>query len=359
MKIPKLKIGVHEVEFPIIQGGMGVGVSLSGLASSVTKCGGIGVISGASIGFLSEDFRKNPHLSNINMLKKEISKARDVIRDGVVGVNLMVAQTDYENLVKASLEAGADIIFSGAGLPLNLPKLKQLYPENKTALVPIISSPRAAKIICKKWIRYNLLPDAFVLEGPKAGGHLGYSLEELKEGKIDIIGLLKQTKEAISPYEAEYGKKIPVIVAGGVYSGEDIANMIKNGASGVQMATRFVTTDECDASIKFKEEYIRAKKQDIVFIKSPVGLPGRAIRNKFLELVEKGEKMPVKCPYHCIKTCNPKKAPYCISLALINAQKGDLDNGFAFAGENAYRATKIIRVKELFDELIGDFLKAK
>lgn len=270
----------------------------------------------------------------------------------------MVAQTDYENLVKASLEAGIDIIFSGAGLPLNLPKIKAQYPHSKTSLVPIISSPRAAKIICKKWLRLNYLPDAFVLEGPKAGGHLGYSLEELKKMEINLVRLLKETKAAISPFEAEYGKEIPIIVAGGVYSGGDIASMLRSGASGVQMATRFVTTEECDASIKFKEEYIRAKKEDIVFIKSPVGLPGRAIKNRFLELVEKGEKIPVKCPYHCIKTCNPKEAPYCISLALINAQKGDLDNGFAFAGENAYLATKITRVKDLFDELVQGILKS-
>ncbi len=176
--------------------------------------------------------------------------------------------------------------------------------------------------------------------------------------EINLVRLLKETKAAISPFEAEYGKEIPIIVAGGVYSGGDIASMLRSGASGVQMATRFVTTEECDASIKFKEEYIRAKKEDIVFIKSPVGLPGRAIKNRFLELVEKGEKIPVKCPYHCIKTCNPKEAPYCISLALINAQKGDLDNGFAFAGENAYLATKITRVKDLFDELVQGILKS-
>ncbi len=359
MKIPNLKIGEYEVELPIIQGGMGVGISLHGLASAVANTGGIGVIAGAAIGFLKEDFKKNTHEANMEMLKQEIAKARAKMTSGSLGVNIMVALTDYEILVKAALEAGVDIIFSGAGLPLTLPKLKQLYPQSKTALVPIISSPRAATILCKKWLRMDYLPDAFVLEGPKAGGHLGYSLEQLKSGKVNVQRLLLETLDAIAPFEAEFGKKIPVIVGGGVYTGEDISRMLNLGASGVQMATRFVTTEECDASIKFKQEYIRARKQDIVFIKSPVGLPGRAIKNRFLELVEKGEKTPFKCPYHCIKTCIPKTAPYCISMALINAQKGNLENGFAFAGENAYRATKITTVRDVISELVQMILQHK
>jgi len=352
MHIPSLQIGEYEVEFPVIQGGMGVGVSLHGLASAVANAGGIGVIAAAAIGFLKEDFKKNPYAANAKALKEEISKARSIMSRGALGVNIMVALTDYENLVKTALKAEIDIIFSGAGLPLNLPKIKNLYPGSKTALVPIISSPRAATILCKKWMRYRYLPDAFVLEGPKAGGHLGFSLKELMQEDIHVKNLLIQTLKAIAPFEAEYGRKIPIIVAGGIYEGKDISSMLKLGAAGVQMATRFVTTEECDASNEFKQEYIRAKKEDIIFIKSPVGLPGRAIRNDFLDLVEKGEKTPFSCPYHCIKTCNPKKAPYCISLALINAQRGNLENGFAFAGANAYRATKIVSVKGIMRDLV-------
>jgi len=359
MQIPSLQIGEHRAEVPIIQGGMGIGVSLHRLAAAVANTGGIGVIAVASIGFIKENFRKNPRQANIEALKEEIAKARKLAPDGVIGVNIMVALTDYEAMVRTALEAKADIIFSGAGLPLNLPKIKQEYPDSKTALAPIVSSPRAAALLCKKWRRYGYLPDAFVLEGSKAGGHLGFSMEELLNDRISIHGLLRQTVESVAPFAAEAGGKIPVITGGGVYTGADIAEMLANGAAGAQMATRFVVTEECDAAIEFKQEYIRAKKQDIVFIKSPVGLPGRAIKNEFLHLVEQGKKTPFKCPYHCIKTCIPKQAPYCISLALINAQRGNLNEGFAFAGANAYRADKIVPVKSLMDELSTGLAKAQ
>ncbi len=352
MEVPSLRIGRHECEFPIIQGGMGVGVSLHGLASSVAKEGGVGVIAGAAIGFLREGFAENPYKANIEAVKEEIARAREISPGGIIGINIMVALNDYEGIVRASLEANVDVIFSGAGLPLSLPKIKKEYKKNITALVPIISSPRAANIICKKWIRQGYIPDGVVLEGPDAGGHLGFSLEELQGGAIKMEKLVLDTLKVLSSVEAETGQKIPLIVAGGVYTGEDIGRLLKLGVSGVQMATRFVTTEECDAHIAFKEEYLRAKKEDIVFIKSPVGLPGRAIRNKFLEAVERGEKRPFKCPYHCIKTCRPKKAPYCISLALINAQQGRLEKGFAFAGANAYKAEKITTVRDLMRELV-------
>ncbi len=352
MEVPGLKIGKHECEIPVIQGGMGVGVSLHGLASSVAQCGGVGVIAGAAIGFLRENFEEDPYRANIEAVREEITRAREISPQGVIGINIMVALNDYEGIVRASLEANVDIIFSGAGLPLSLPRLKKEYKGSSTALVPIISSPRAADIICRKWMRQGYLPDAVVLEGPEAGGHLGFSLEELEGGGIDMQRLILDTLRVLSSIEADTGQKIPLIVAGGVYTGEDIARLLNLGVSGVQMATRFVTTEECDAHMAFKEEYIRARKQDIVFIKSPVGLPGRAIKNQFLEAVEKGEKRPFKCPYHCIKTCRPKKAPYCISLALINAQQGRLDRGFAFAGSNAYRADKISTVKQVMGELL-------
>jgi nitronate monooxygenase len=359
MVIPKLKIGMHEAEIPIVQGGMGVGISLHSLASAVANAGGIGVIASPAVGFLEPDFNKHPRLANQRALKREIALARRLAPGGVIGVNIMVALTDYEDLVIAALEAGVDIIFSGAGLPLNLPALKQSFPCSKAALVPIVSSPRAAMLLCKKWLKsYDYLPDAFVLEGPKAGGHLGFSLKDLIAKKYRLEQLLLETIKAIAPYAQEAGREIPIIVAGGVYTGADIARFLQLGASGVQMATRFVVTEECDASEAFKKEHLRAKKEDIVFINSPVGLPGRAIKNKFLEAVERGEKVPFRCPYHCLKTCNPKKSPYCISLALINAQRGNLDEGFAFAGSNAYRSNKIVKVKELIEELIEEMKRA-
>ncbi|MDQ7031277.1 MAG: nitronate monooxygenase family protein [Desulfonauticus sp.] len=356
MSIPELKIGEHTATIPIVQGGMGVGISLSGLASAVAREGAIGVVAAAGIGFLRSDYAKIKHKANLIVLKEQIKKAKELAKGGIIGVNIMVALTDYESLVRGALESEVDIIFSGAGLPLNLPKLKQEFPDSKTALVPIISSPRAAAILCKKWKRFGYLPDGFVLEGPMAGGHLGFSENDLVAPPL-IQDLLIETKKILAPFEDEAGRTIPIIVAGGVYTGADIAQMLRLGASGVQMGTRFVATEECDADVKFKQEFIRARKEDIVIIKSPVGLPGRAIKNEFLLSVEKGEKTPFSCPYHCIKTCDPKKAPYCISLALINAQRGRLDKGFAFAGSNAYRVDKIISVKALIDELVAGIIK--
>jgi nitronate monooxygenase len=359
MLLPKLKIGVHEAKIPIIQGGMGVGVSMHSLAGAVASMGAIGVIAAAVVGFLEPDFAKQPQLVNQRALKKEIALARQIAPGGIIGANIMVAMTDYEDLVNTALEAGVDIIFSGAGLPLYQPKIKQKYPNNKTALVPIISSARAATLLCKKWLQsYDYLPDAFILEGPKAGGHLGFSLETLVNKRIRLEQLLVEVTTALAPYAQIAGRPIPVVVAGGIYTGKDIARFLSLGASGVQMATRFVATEECDASEEFKKEHIRAQKKDIVLVKSPVGLPGRAIKNRFLEAVEGGRKTPFKCLYHCIKTCVPRKAPYCISLALINAQKGNLEEGFAFAGSNAYRSKKIVKVKKLIEELLDDIKRA-
>ncbi len=349
-----LIIGDKVAKVPIIQGGMGIGVSLSGLASAVANEGGIGVISAAGVGFFEErtgDFTAD----NINALRKQIRTARSQT-DGLIGINIMVALTNFEALCKASIEENADFIFAGAGLPLRLPEY--LVEGSTTKLVPIISSGRAANLIAKHWIKkYNYVPDAFVLEGPQAGGHLGFSNEQLEDEAFSLDELLPQVLEAIKPIEEEYGKSIPVIVGGGIYSGQDMLHYLTKGASGVQMATRFVTTFECDASEAFKQSYIDAKKEDIVYIKSPVGLPGRAIKNHYLEDVEQGLKHPFTCPYDCIITCKKEKAPYCITLALINAQKGKMTNGFAFAGSNAYRATKISTVKEVFTNIINEYFK--
>jgi len=247
----------------------------------------------------------------------------------------------------------ADMIISGAGLPLSLP---EYVKGTDAAILPIVSSRRAVEIICKTWDRrYNRLPDAVVVEGPLAGGHLGFSFEELLEKeKHPEEKIVVEVIEGVKPYEQKYGKKIPVIAAGGIWDGRDMARFLKLGASGVQIATRLICTHECDASPKFKQAYLDAKEEDIILIKSPVGMPGRAIRNEFLNAVERGEKMPFHCPYQCIKTCPPKTSPYCIALALINAKEGRFEEGFAFAGANAWRCDKIVSVKELIAELVRD-----
>lgn len=335
---------------------MGVGISLSGLASAVANEGGIGVIATAGIGMNEPDFSMNFLEANIRTLRKEIRKARELSK-GILGVNIMVALTNFADLVKTAIEEGVDIIFSGAGLPLNLPQF--LSGTEKTKLVPIVSSARAAGIILKKWSeKYNRLPDAIVVEGPLAGGHLGFKEEMIGDPEYSLEKLVPEVIQAIKPYEERYNKPIPVIAAGGIYTGEDIYRFFQLGASGVQMATRFVTTYECDASAKFKQTYVDSRKEDIVIIKSPVGMPGRAIKNAFLDEVSQGKRKPFKCPYHCLKTCDYKNTPYCISFALINAKKGNLSHGFAFAGENAYRAKGIISVKELIETLIEEYKDA-
>lgn len=349
----KLKIGDLVAKYPIIQGGMGVGISKNGLAVAVANMGGIGVISAAGLGLF--------HLQKINDYKKaciygleqEIRKAKQKTK-GIIGVNIMVALTNFSDMVKTSIKEQADIIFSGAGLPLDLPSY--LGPGDKTKLVPIVSSARATKIICEKWIgKYNYVPDAIVVEGPKAGGHLGYKLNQIDDKEFVLEKNLPHILEEVSTWKQKYGKEIPVIAAGGIYTGEDMHRVMDIGADGVQMATRFVTTTECDASMEFKNAYINAKKDDLIIIKSPVGMPGRAIRNTFLDSVERGEKCPKQCIHHCIKTCDSDKSPYCIMLALLNAFNGNLDKGFCFAGSNAYKATEIISVKQTFEDIIKEY----
>ncbi len=352
----ELNIGGLLVPVPIVQGGMGVGISMSGLASAVANQGGVGVISAAGLGLV----HRNPALdyieANIEGLKTEIRKAKEKTK-GVIGVNVMMAMTNFADLVKTSIAEKVDIIFSGAGLPLDLPKF--LDSQSVTKLVPIVSSGRAAKIICDKWkSMFDYLPDAIVLEGPKAGGHLGFKKEQLADSKHSLEELIPEVVEVARDYEEKYGKPIPVIAAGGIYTGADIYNILQKGASGVQMGTRFVTTQECDASDAFKQSYIDAREEDIEIIQSPVGMPGRAVKNGFIEKVREGLKTPIKCPFHCIKTCDVSSSPYCIITALYNAYKGNMKNGYAFAGSNAYLATKISSVKDTFNELKEEFHSA-
>jgi len=352
----KLIIGNLSARTPIIQGGMGVGISLSGLASAVANQGGIGVISAAGIGMMEVDYRSNYLEANIRALRREIQKAREKTK-GILGVNIMVAMSNFEDMVKASIEEGIDVIFSGAGLPLSLPQF--LNKSGKTKIVPIVSSGRAARIIAKRWYeKYEYVPDAIVVEGPMAGGHLGFATEQIDDSAYSLENIVTDVINEMKPFEEIHTQPIPVIAAGGIYTGEDIYRFMQLGAAGVQMATRFVTTDECDASDVFKKMYIDAHKEDIGIIKSPVGLPGRAIINKFIEDIRSGMKKPFKCPYHCIRTCDIKDSPYCISLALMNAKKGLMKNGFAFAGANAYRADKIVSVKDLVELLKREYRAA-
>jgi nitronate monooxygenase len=336
---------------------MGVGVSLSSLASAVANEGGIGVIATIMIGM--NDFKRfaTPEEADVHALQQEIRKAKEK-SDGILGVNIMVAASNYANLVRTAIEEKIDIIFAGAGLPLDLPK----YLENAShhpKLAPIVSSGRAAMLLCKKWLaKFNRVPDAFVVEGPMAGGHLGLKLKQLEDPDFALEKLVPEVLEAVKPFEEQCQQPIPVIAAGGVYTGEDIDKFLQLGASGVQMGTRFVATDECDADIAFKKAYVDAKEDDIVIIKSPVGLPGRAIRNAFLDDVEHGKKIPFACPYHCITTCDYKNSPYCIAIALMNAKKGHLKHGFSFSGKNAFRVDRIMHVKDLIASLKAEFTEA-
>jgi nitronate monooxygenase len=350
-----LKIGDLTARIPIIQGGMGVGVSLSGLASAVANEGGIGVISCAGIGLIYRNTAKDYMEACTIGLKEEIRKAKEKT-SGIIGVNIMMALTNFAEMVKVSIHEKVDIIFAGAGLPMDLPKYRT--PDCTTKMVPIVSSARAAKILCEKWKSlYNYLPDMVVVEGPKAGGHLGFKAEQIDNPDYSIEKLIPQVVEEVAYFERKYDQEIPVVAAGGIYSGEDIYNIMKLGAKGVQLASRFVTTEECDAHIKFKETYLNASEDNLEIIKSPVGMPGRALKGEFLEKVKKGLTAPKSCPYNCLHTCDYKKVPYCIVVALYQAYSGNLDKGYAFAGSNAFKADKIVSVHQLMGELVEDFNK--
>jgi NAD(P)H-dependent flavin oxidoreductase YrpB (nitropropane dioxygenase family) len=356
LTMPRLKIGDLKIKIPIIQGGMGVGISLSGLASSVANEGGVGVIAANGIGLLEADYFTNGKEANIRALRKEIRKTRELTK-GFIGVNLMVAVNDFYDLLKVTFEEKVDMVFLGAGLPLRKIPINDIRQAN-VKVIPIVSSSRAAKLIFKYWEQnYETIPDALVVEGPKAGGHLGFKEGETDSPDFSLEILLKDVLKEIKKFEQTHHRPIPVIAAGGIFSGKDIYKFLKMGASGVQMGSRFVTTPECDASERFKRAYLDCKKKDIKIIKSPVGLPGRAILNQFLKHVEAGNRHKFKCSWRCLAKCKAQQARYCISEALDNARKGNLEKGFAFAGANVFRIKKIISVKELFTELKTGYLK--
>ena len=361
----ELKIGNRIAALPIIQGGMGVGVSRSSLAGAVAKEGGIGIISTAQIGYDEEGFEKNQAECNLKAIRRHIQKAKEIAKGaGLVGVNVMVALKHYKQHVQEAVKSGADVIICGAGLPVDLPEIVKESAEEITmdknkipALAPIVSSEKAAKIILKMWDKkYGRTADFLVIEGPKAGGHLGFSREQLEEfEKHDFQREIydeeiKRIIQCKKEYEEKYQCDIPVVVAGGIFDHEDIKHVFSLGADGVQIASRFVATYECDASDAYKNAYIQAEQEDIQIVQSPVGMPGRAIRNAFIEQVEQGREKISKC-YQCLAKCNPAEVPYCITEDLIRAVKGDLDHGLIFCGANVGRIDHMMSVHDLMQEL--------
>jgi NAD(P)H-dependent flavin oxidoreductase YrpB (nitropropane dioxygenase family) len=336
---------------------MGVGISLSGLASAVASAGAIGVIATAGIGQFEPDWYTHFKEANKRSLRREITTAK-ANTDGIIGINIMVALSDFDELVQCAVDERADVLFIGAGLPIKLPATLPLDSLGAlhTKFVPIVSSGRAADLIFKAWAKhFKHVPDAVVVEGPMAGGHLGFKREQIDAPDYKLEKILPDVISAIKPYEQQFGKSIPVIAGGGIYTGQDIYKFMQMGAGGVQMATRFVATYECDASDEFKQLFLKCKKEDIIIIDSPLGLPGRAIRCDFLDRISSGGKEHFECNWKCLRSCDFKNVPYCIGRALTNAKKGDLKNGFAFAGANAYRVDKLVSVKELITGLMDEF----
>lgn len=350
--IPNLRIGNLEISLPIIQGGMGVRVSGANLASAVANAGCAGVIASAGLGLFEDLKGSESKRLGEEILRSEIQKARRQT-DGVLGVNIMVALSNYEKLVRIAVEEKVDLIISGAGLPMALPG----YAENSdTKLVPIVSSARTFQIICRRWKHhFNRLPDAVVVEGPQAGGHLGYTPEGLADHSA---ATLEQTVTEVVAAASAFSPQIPVIAAGGVFDGRDIARFLRLGAAGVQMATRFVCTDECDVHHNFKQAYLDAGPEDVTIINSPVGLPGRVINNSFVESIKQGKTKPFVCRSQCLRSCDPRQAPYCIAEVLAKAALGEMDKSFAFAGSNAYRCDEIIPVRELVAKLAAELAEA-
>lgn len=372
--IKPLTVRDQIAKYPVIQGGMGVGISLSSLAGAVAKAGGIGIISTAQIGFQDPNFLKDPMGANMRAIREELKKARAIAPKGIIGFNIMVATRNYAQYVKEAIKAGADIIISGAGLPVDLPgyleEAKQIAAKAgetvRTKIAPIVSTAKSAMVICRLWDRkYKQAPDLLVIEGPLAGGHLGFSREQLAQYGADTPNVpdtydqaaydqeIRDIIKVAKQFEEKYGRPIPVVIAGGIYTHDDVDHAIGElGADGVQVATRFVTTVECDAPMCYKQAYIDAKQEDIVITKSPVGMPGRAIRNVFLDNAA-GKKAKIDHCYQCLEHCDPKNIPYCITKALSNAAEGDLDHGLLFCGSNAYRANRIETVNQVIEDLFG------
>ncbi|MCB5286391.1 MAG: nitronate monooxygenase family protein [Candidatus Cloacimonetes bacterium] len=350
----EISIGELKIKVPIIQGGMGIGVSLSGLAIAVANAGGVGTISAVAPGFREPDFLTNFREANMRALANEIRKAREKTK-GVLAVNIMVALTNFADMVRTAIQEKIDLIISGAGLALNLPEYRPA--GSKTKLVPIVSTDRALNIIIRKWLKgYDCLPDAVVLESPYSGGHQGVKLDEVGQDEFNLDQQLPKVLSLLAGYEKQYNQKIPVFVAGGVQTGADIRKYVELGAAGAQIGTRFITTHECDATQEFKNEYLKVSSpEDIVVIQSPVGLPLRVLKTKFVKEIMDGEKKPIACYYKCLHTCDYHKVQFCIAQALINAQSGLIDEGVCCSGVNGYLNNEIISVHELMQKIEQEY----
>ncbi len=352
MDVTPLKLGELTAKIPLLQAGMGVGVSLGNLAGAVAKAGGIGVISSAQIGFREPDFDTDVKAANERALVAEIQKAKALAPEGLVGVNIMVALKHYKEHVMTAVSAGADLIISGAGLPTELPKYVQ---GAKTKIAPIVSSVKAASVILKFWDKkFQRVPDLLVVEGPKAGGHLGFSKEDVES--FDDLTYDKEVKgilEVVKEYALKYQQKIPVAFGGGIESRADAQHAFSLGVDAIQVATRFITSQECDADIRYKEAYVAAKAEDVVITKSPVGMPGRALQNQLIQRVNAGEKIPHSPCHQCLAKCKPSEIPYCITDTLTAAAKGEIEKGLLFCGAKVYKQNKIETVPEIIASIMG------
>lgn len=349
--LPDLVIGDLRINPPIIQGGMGVRVSASHLASAVSNEGALGVVASVGTGEEWPDRTLDCAARSYVSLREMIRETRSMTKNPF-GVNIMCALTNYADLVRAADEEGVAAIISGAGLPLKLPSLVR---NGSIKLIPIVSSGRAAELICQSWSkRHSRLPDAFVVEGILAGGHLGFSMDDLAGSHVPLESIVRDVLAVTGRFGEEKGVQIPVIAAGGIFDGKDMARFLNLGASGVQMGTRFVCTDECDVSKEYKEAYLNCREEDILLIKSPLGLPIRVIRNDFVDRIARGEKAPFHCEYRCLTPCDPSRSPYCIAQALVNAYRGEMSAGFATCGANAYRVDSIVSVRELISGLVEE-----
>ncbi len=363
MSFKSLKIGKYIIEKPIIQGGMGIGISWDQLAGNVSLEGGLGVISSVGTGvYKNREYAdkvvgkdKRP-LEAINFysykaLQKIFDNARAICGDKPLAVNILYAQSEYNRVVEDACRAGADIIITGAGLPLSMPEAAKNYPD--VALVPIVSTAKALKILCKRWKKaHNRLPDAVIVEGPLSGGHQGFKYEECFKEENKLENILPPVVE-----EAKNWGNIPVIAAGGIWDRDDIIKMMELGASGVQMGTRFIGTIECDASDKFKQVILDAKEDDIKLFKSPVGYPARGVKTQLQRDIEAGRAPKVACISNCVTPCNrgveAKAVGYCIADRLTDAYDGIVESGLFFTGTNGYRLNEIITVKELINKLMN------
>lgn len=348
---PGLTIGQHHVPFPVIQGGMGVRISGHRLAGHVALNGGIGIVAAAGLALNSDRFDGgNFFAADRQALLDELRKSYEIAPDGVIGVNCMVAVRNYDEVVRTACEGGAKLIISGAGLPLNLPGLTAAFPD--VALVPIVSSVKAAELIVRKWQKtYQRFPDAIVVEDPDtAGGHLGEKMERIGSGEYDQYATVRGVKTYL---QDNWNLKVPVIAAGGVWDRQDMEYALAQGADGVQMGTRFVVTEECDADDAFKQAYLDCRQEDIGLIMSPAGLPGRAIKKNIDQVRQRDVDLDVYCPSACLKKCAYQKSRerFCIIHALDRAQQGDMETGLVFCGSNAWKADRISTVKEVFAEL--------